>query len=80
MEKIIKKITIVSSKKTPKYEVRSEHVLFSDGSTEDRIRCYTFDGHMLGGIREAEHYLKALEEVLPSFKLPQAKSTRKGNK
>ena len=54
--KTIKGIKIISSKKGPKYEIRKEHVEFTDGTTVDRVWCYSFDGRALGGINDAEKY------------------------
>ena len=52
----IKTIRTLSFKRNSKYEIRKEHVTFTDGTTSDRVWCYTLDGKPLGGIREAEKY------------------------
>ena len=59
MEKRIKSIRTTSAKRNSLYEIRKEHVVFTDGSTADRIMCYSFTGKQLGGIHEAEKLTRA---------------------
>jgi hypothetical protein len=53
---MIVSIKTVTSKRNTKYEIRKEHVTYSDGKTEDRVRCYDFTGRPLGTIAEAERF------------------------
>lgn len=69
---MIKKITdihVISAKHTPKYDIRKEHVTYSDGTTEDRLACYTPSGKYLGGIREAEKIVNIPDPVTPEPKI-----------
>jgi hypothetical protein len=59
MDKKIKESRTISAKRNANYEIRKEHVIYTDGSTEDRIMCYSFAGKPLGGIQETERLFKA---------------------
>jgi len=59
MTKTITAIKIISAKKNYNYEIRKEHVTYSDGTTEDRLMCYSFAGKPLGGIQETERLFRA---------------------
>jgi hypothetical protein len=64
----MKKITTIktiSAKRNPKYEIRKEHVAYTDGTTEDRIMCYSLEGKPLGGIQETERKLKS-QAIVPA--------------
>jgi hypothetical protein len=64
--KKIKTIKTTSSRKTPNYEIRKEHLVFEDGSTMDRVICYTFGGRYIGGVHEAEKYVEAQKKLAAS--------------
>lgn len=59
MNKKVLKIKTLSSKRTARYEIRKEHIAYTDGTTEDRLACYDFTGKYLGGIHEAERVTSA---------------------
>lgn len=58
MNKRVKTIKILSSKRNTNYEIRKEHVTFTDGTTMDRIICYSFTGKPLGSIKETERLFR----------------------
>lgn len=74
--KQVKSIKTLSSKRGPKYEIRKEHVTYTDGSTEDRTFCYEFSGKPLSGIKEADKVL-AMREAERAVPTPTPVRTRK---
>lgn len=78
MEKKIVSTRTTSAKRTAKYEIRKEHVVYSDGTTADRLACYDFTGKYLGGIRDAEKKTSVPQpKVVPYAKPTYPKKTTK---
>jgi hypothetical protein len=71
MEKRVVARKTISAKRNGHYEIRKEHVTYSDGTTADVIACYSFAGKPLGGIQEAERLINA--QVIPNITAKKAK-------
>jgi hypothetical protein len=56
-----REIKTISAKKSTRYEIRKEHVTYFDGTTEDRLVAYTFEGKLIGSLPEAERYFNNLQ-------------------
>lgn len=63
MKKYIVSTKTIKSKRGPKYNIVKEHVVYNDGTTEDRLFCYEFNGKPLGGIKDADRILAQREKA-----------------
>jgi len=76
MNKVIKSTRTKASKKIGGFELRKEHVLYEDGTTEDRTVYYTLDGKFIGSQQAKEAYLEELR-LFKEYQTQQRASKKK---